>query len=63
MGEQTSNSCICKRPLARFWSNPATQPMSLLIYVAAQGENARSSKEVRGKKSPAADAESYPQAH
>lgn len=47
MGEQTSNSCICKRPQARFWSNPATQPMSLLNPMAAQDENARSTKEER----------------
>lgn len=38
MAEQTSNNCICKGPLARFWSNPTTQPMSQLICVVAYGE-------------------------
>lgn len=42
--EQTSN-CICKGPLASFWSNSTTQPISQLTCTAAQGKNTRSSVE------------------
>lgn len=59
MAEQTSNNCICKGPLARFWSNLTTQPMSQLICVVAYGER----YEIGGGGAATADAESCLQAH